>query len=237
MPETAVIAGLGPGFCEELAWTLAGEGYSLALFARSEAYLDEFETDLRDDGHDALAIPVDLTAPDAVSDGFERVRDELGPVEVLAYTASTTTDSDDELDPGRFEHMWRLYALGGLLCAEEAMRDMLDDEGTILFFGAAPEAGDYAFRSGKGAARGLALSLAERYGPRGVHVAHLIVDGMMLNPDVAERAEGLSDERFLDPAAVADVCLSVVEQDRRAWTWELDVRPYTQSLHASRLPL
>lgn len=231
MPQTAVIAGLGPGFCERFAWKLAREGYAVGLFARSEDYLRSVEEDLRDAGHDALAVPLDLTDPDALRDGIAAVRDGLGPVEVLAHTASTTTSADEVLDPDRFEAMWRLYTKSALLCVRETLDDLLASGGTVLFFGAAPEMGDLAYASAKDGARGLARSLANEYGPAGVHVAHVVIAGGILNPDVYERfdPDDVDEADYMDPEAVADTCWDLIEQDDSAWTFELDLRPYTRT--------
>ncbi|MFB6136534.1 MAG: SDR family NAD(P)-dependent oxidoreductase [Halobacteriaceae archaeon] len=232
MPETAVVAGLGPGFCERLAERLASDGYDVAVFGRSEEYLEEFAADLRAAGHDALAVPTDVTDSEQVADGFERVREALGPVEVLAHTASTATSpGGEELDPDRFEEMWRLYAYGGLLCFREALDDLRAEGGTALFFGAAPEAGDFAFKSGKDATRGLARSLADAYGPEGVHVAHVVVAGSIRNPDVYEGPGEVTEAEHMDPDAVAETCAHLVGQDRSAWTFELDLRPHVQGLY------
>jgi NAD(P)-dependent dehydrogenase (short-subunit alcohol dehydrogenase family) len=224
MSGTAVIAGVGPGFCEEFAWRLAREGHPVGLFGRSADYLAEFEEELREAGHEALAVPTDVTDPGAVAAGFDRVRDALGRVEVLAHTASTvTTPGGTALDPDRFEEMWRLYAYGGLLCAREAIEDAAESGGTILFFGAAPESGDVAFKSGKDATRGLARALADEYGSRGVHVAHVVIDGGLLNPDVYEGSGEVEEDRYIDPAAAAETCYHLVEQPDRGRTFELDL--------------
>jgi len=140
MPDTALVAGLGPGFCEAFARTLARENHPVGLFGRSEEYLESFATELREAGHDAVAVPTDVTDPEAVVAGVERVRDALGPVEVLAHTASTTTGSTGGLDPDRLEAMWRLYACGGLLCVDAVPDDLREIGGTALFFGPTPTA-------------------------------------------------------------------------------------------------
>jgi len=226
MPGTAVVAGVGPGFCEAFARKLGREGHPVALFGRSEEYLDGVAAELREAGHEALAVPTDVTDPEAVAAAFERTREELGPVEVLAHTASTvTTPSGPELDPDRFEEMWRLYAYGGLLCAREALADLKDGDSTVLFFGAAPDSGDFAFKSGKDATRGLARALADEYGPEGIHVAHVVIDGALLNPDVYDDAdeEAIDEAEYIDPEAAAETCYHLVDQPDRARTFELDL--------------
>ncbi|MFB6113226.1 MAG: SDR family NAD(P)-dependent oxidoreductase [Halodesulfurarchaeum sp.] len=224
MSGTAVIAGVGPGFGEEFAWRLAREGHPVALFARSNDYLNDVESELREEGFDALAVPTDVTDPEAVTEGFDRIRDAFGPVEVLSHMASTVTGgSKEELDPERLERMWRLYAYGGLLCFREALPDMRERGGTTLFFGASPEAGDFAFKSGKDATRGLARSLADEYGPDGIHVAHVTIDGQLLNPDVYESEGDVNEAEYIDPAAAAETCYHLVDQPDRARTFELDL--------------
>jgi len=223
MSNAAVIAGVGPGFPERLAERLGAEGYGLGLFGRSREYLDEVAADLREAGHEAVAVPTDVTDPDAVAAGVGRVRAELGPVEVLAHTASTTTGGD-ELDLDRFERMWRLYAYGGLCCVRAALPDLRETGGTVLFFGAAPESGDTAFRSGKDATRGLARSLADVYGPEGIQVSHVVIDGALLNPDVYENSGAVDETAYIDPAAAAETCTGLVRQDAGGWTFEVDIR-------------
>ncbi|MEF8887550.1 MAG: SDR family NAD(P)-dependent oxidoreductase [Haloarculaceae archaeon] len=224
MTSTAVIAGLGPGFCEEFAWNLAREGHPVGLFARSGDYLEGFAAELREAGHEAHAVPTDLTDPAAVTEGVAEVREELGPVEVLAHTASAATSApDDQLDPDRVEEMWRLYAHAGLLCFREVVEDLQAQGGTALFFGASPRGGDVAFKSGKDATRGLARALADEYGARGVHVAHVVIDGIMLNPDVRESLDEVDESEYIDPAAAAETCYHLVDQPARARTFELDL--------------
>jgi NAD(P)-dependent dehydrogenase (short-subunit alcohol dehydrogenase family) len=231
MTGAAVVAGVGPGFCERLAERLGSEGYAVGLFGRSPDYLEGVAADLREAGYEALAVPTDVTDEAAVAEGFEAVRRELGPVEVLAHTASTATAAAEELDPDRFEELWRLYAYGGLLCAREALPDMREREagGTLLFFGAPFESGDFAYASGKSAARSLACSLANEYGPEGVHVAHVVVAGGILNPDIYEGDDDVNEEAYMDPEAVAETCWHLIEQDESAWTFELDLRPHVQT--------
>lgn len=230
MPRTAVIAGHGPGFCESFAWTLAREGHPVGLFARSAEYLEEFAGELRAAGHEALAMPTDVTDPADVAAGVAAVREAFGPVGVLAHTASTVTSPrGEELSAERFEALWRLYAYGGLVCFREVVDDLRADGGTVLFFGASTRAGDFAFKSAKDATRGLARALEAAYGPEGVHVAHVVIDGRLLNPDVYETEDEVDEAVFIDPEAAAETCYHLVGQPDRARTFELD-------LHATGRP-
>jgi hypothetical protein len=119
--------------------------------------------------------------------------------------------------------MWRLYDYAGLLCFREIHEDLIKNQGTMLFFGAFPEAGDFAFKSGKDALRGLARSLENKYGSKGVHVAHVIIDGLLLNPDVYDDVTEVNEEEYIDPEAAAETCYHLIQQPSQARTFELDL--------------
>lgn len=227
MAQTAVIAGVGPGLGESIARRFDAEGCDVALFARSPGYLEDLAADLGS----GLAVPTDITDPDAVRDGFEAVRDAFGPVDVLVNHAGNYVRGGLlDLDPADVERAWRVGAYGGFLCSREAVPDMQDgDGGTVLFTGATSAirgaAGGLAFAGAKFAARGMAESMARELGPEGVHVAHVVIDGQIRPPD------GTTDRpahTYLDPDAIAGTYWSLVEQDRSAWTLELDLRPHVE---------
>ena len=235
MTYTVVIAGVGPGLGESLARKFVAEGCSVGLFARSEDYLTDLEADLQTEGADALAVPTDVTNPEQVTAGFERVREEFGPIDVLVNHAGNYLPGGLlDIEPGEFERMWRIAAYGGLLCSQEAVSDMLgsDDGGTVIFTGATSAlrgpAKGLAFGSAKFAVRGMAESMARDLGPEGVHVAHVIIDSQIFMPGARERQPDRNEETFLDPDAIADSYWHLAEQDRSAWTLELDLRPHVE---------
>jgi len=228
--RTTVIAGVGPGLGESLARKFADEGCSVGLFARSGEYVSELAADLPTD---AVGVEVDVADPADVEAGFERVREELGPVDVLVNHASggswrgLTDISADE-----FERAWRVGGYGAFLCSREAAADMLDrDGGTIIFTGATSavrgRGGAIGFSSAKFAARGMAESMARELGPEGIHVAHTVIDGQILTPE-ARDDDDRDTEAFLDPDEIAESYWHLVEQDRSAWTLELDLRPHVE---------
>jgi NAD(P)-dependent dehydrogenase (short-subunit alcohol dehydrogenase family) len=230
MTRTAVVAGVGPGLGESIARRFLEEGCRVGLFARSEEYLAELSAEL---GGDALAVPTDLTDPDAVEEGFEAVREAFGPVDVLVNNASGGAwEGLRGISPSAFEDAWRVSAYGGLLCSQAAVPDMLEgDGGTVIFTGATSavrgRGGAVGFSAAKFAVRGLAESMARELGPEGIHVAHVVVDGQIL-PDEGAAGTGRDAEEFLDPDAIADTYWHLVEQDRSAWTLELDLRPHVE---------
>ena len=235
MTRTAVVAGVGPGLGESIARRFVEAGCRVALLARTESYLDGLAADL---GDAALAVPTDLTRREEIEAAFTKVRRELGPVDVLVNHASGGVwkgAHDVSLD--EFERAWRIGARAGLQCSQEALDDMVGDDdesdgnsdgGTIIFTGATSSVrgrdGAAAFSSAKFAVRGLAESMAREFGPRGVHVAHVVIDGGIRPPDRTVE----KPEEYLDPDAIADSYWHLVEQDRSAWTLELDLRPHVE---------
>ena len=224
MTHAAIIAGVGPGFCESFAWKLAREGHPVGLFGRSEAYLESVASALQAEGFEAIAVPTDVTDPAAVEAGVKTVRGKFGPVSVLAYTASTVTDApEDGVDPARMKALWELYTYGSVLCVNTLLSDLRETHGTILFFGAAPGTGDIAYQSAKAGARGFARALANETAAKGVHVTHVVIDGGLLNPDVYDQKEPLDEGAYIDIDATAETCYHLIEQPARAQTFELDL--------------
>ncbi len=231
MTRTAVIAGVGPGLGESLARKFIAEGCAVGLFARSTDYLEDLADDL---GPDAVAVPTDITDPEQVTAGFETVRDTLGPVDVLVNHASGGAWKGlQAISPDAFESAWRVSAYGALLCSQEAVPDMLGgDGGTVIFTGATSATrgrdGAIGFSAAKFAVRGMAESMARELGPEGIHVAHVVIDGQIYTPSVAEAYPDRDPESFLEPDAIADSYWHLVEQERSSWTLELDVRPHVE---------
>lgn len=233
MTRTAVVAGVGPGLGESIARKFAREGCAVGLFARSADYLDELAADLPGE---ALAVPTDLTQPNEIREGFDRVREELGLADVLVNHASAASwEGLLDADVESFERAWVVNGRGAFVCSQEAVSDMLDGAGddqggTVIFTGATSairgRAGAIGFSAAKFAARGMAESMAREFGPEGVHVAHVVIDGQILTP--AARESDRPTHEFLDPDEIAETYWHLVEQDQSAWTLELDLRPHVE---------
>jgi len=220
MTRTAVVAGVGPGLGASLARKFAAEGCQVALFARSTDYIEDLADDLSDPG-DGLAVTVDLTDAEAIREGFETVREEFGPVDVLVNHASAASwngllDSNVE----EFERAWDVNGRGAFVCSQEAVGDMLDAEGaggTVIFTGATSavrsRGGAIGFTAAKFAARGMAMDIAQEYGSEGVHVAHVVIDGQIGGSGAEERYPERGTETFLDPDEMAETYWHLVTQD------------------------
>ena len=218
MTRTAVIAGVGPGLGESLARTFAAEGCRVALFARSAEYVEALADDLPEPG-EGLAVPTDLTDVEAVRSGFDAVRDAFGPVDVVinhASTASWTGLMDTSV--AEFERSWAVNGRGAFVCTQEAVGDMLETGGgTVVFTGATSAVrslgGAIGFTAAKFAARGMAMDVAQEFGPEGIHVAHVVIDGQIDSPDVRERDPDRDEETLLDPDEIAETYWHLVERD------------------------
>ena len=226
--RVAIIAGVGPGLGAALARKLAKEDCCIGMFARSPKFIGELGTEL---GDDALAVPADVSDPKQVAAGVRKVRERLGPVEILiAHASGSVGEGLLKTAPEQFEQSWRIAVLGAFLCARESVPDMLKrGAGAIIFTGATSSvrgrAGAVAFSSAKFAVRGLAQSLAVELWPTGIHVAHVIIDGVIDTPDVRRRYKPSADEPLLKPEAIADSYWNLIQQDRSAWSLEIDLRP------------
>ncbi|WP_224240185.1 SDR family NAD(P)-dependent oxidoreductase [Hyalangium gracile] len=229
--KVAAVFGVGPGLGASVARRFAKEGYAVALLARGEAGLREVHGDITRDGGRAAVFPADAGEASSISAAFARLRAELGPPEVLVYNAGAFQMGGIlELDPEAFESAWRANCLGGFLCAREVLPAMLErGRGTLLFTGAtASLRGGARFAGlavGKFGLRALAQSMAREFGPRGIHVAHVVIDGQIDTPRVRGMMPGRDTSTMLSPDAIAETYWQLHQQHPSAWTQELDVRP------------
>ena len=199
MEKIAVIAGVGPGSGAALARKFVAEGCNVALLSRSSAYIKNLSTRLAKSGRTVIPIPTDITEPEQVDRSFDRIREELGDPDILVnHAGNAAWGSFADLTPEAFEGAWRVCTLGGFLCSKQVVPGMLKKGGgSILFTGATSavrgRAGALAFSSAKFATRGLASALAREVGPYGIHVAHIIIDGVLDTPRV-RAGESLAED-------------------------------------------
>lgn len=226
MKRVALVVGVGPGLGAAIARRFAREGFQVALVARTPEFIGQLARELSSAGERAGAFVADVSQPKQAIEMIAKVRAELGPISVLVHNASSS--SGDGLlgtSAEQFEEAWRIAALGAFLCARETAPDMIaSGTGTMIFTGATSSVrggGWLAFSSAKFALRGLAQSLARELWPQGIHVAHVIVDGLI-------GAQKDSAEPMLHPNRMADAYFQLAEQDRSAWTLELDLRPHRE---------
>ena len=224
----ALIVGAGPGLGASLARAFIRDaGMRVIVAARR---LDKLEAIARETGADALAC--DSTDDAAVTALFDAATQQLGGApEVVVYNASQRVRGPFvSVDPAAVAQAISVTAYGAFLVAQQAARRMLPrGQGAILFTGASAGVKGYpqsaAFAMGKFALRGLAQSMARELAPQGIHVGHIVIDGGIRPPNDA--ADNGKDDH-LDPDAIASTYLHLLSQPRSAWTWEIEVRPWTE---------
>lgn len=225
--STALIVGAGTGLSASIARLFAKEGLSIVLAARDIAKLESL---CQQTG--AQSIACDATRPADVSHLFDETERRIGSPDVVVYNASARVRGPiSALDPLDVERSISVSAFGAFLVAQAAAKRMLPQgRGAIMFTGASASVKGYAesapFAMGKFALRGLAQSLARELSPKGIHVAHFVIDGgirsaMRLVPP--DRPDSL-----LDPDAIAANYLHILKQPRSAWTWEVEIRPWIE---------
>jgi NAD(P)-dependent dehydrogenase (short-subunit alcohol dehydrogenase family) len=234
----AVVAGVGEGLGSAVARRFAAAGYKAVMWARNEDKLKGFAADIRAKGGEALGMKVDVRIEQEVSDALVGIEREHGPVEVAVFNAGAQHRKPLlEITADQFEKVWRLGCLGGFVFGREAIRHMLSRKrGTLLFTGATSAlrggANFAAFAATKFGLRAVAQSMAREFGPQGIHVATVIVDGAIDMPAIhqrfGDRIKDLPPDGLLSPDAIAETYLQLHQQQRSAWSLELDVRPYCE---------
>jgi len=228
--ERALIVGAGSGLSASLARRAAREGMALVLAARDTQKLEALA---RETG--AQAVACDASRPEEVDRLFATLDAGGERLDLVVYNPSARARGPIvELDPEAVRHAITVTAFGGFLVARAAAQRMTKQgHGTILFTGASASVKGYArsssFAMGKFALRGLAQSMARELAPKGIHVAHFVIDGGVRNAEKG-RVEGANRaaDSYLDPDAIAQSYLHVVQQPRSAWTWEVELRPWVE---------
>jgi NAD(P)-dependent dehydrogenase (short-subunit alcohol dehydrogenase family) len=220
-----VIAGGGGVLGQALAREFAGAGYAVsALRRRADAATAD------DPVH---SMPCDLRDGPATRAALAQAAAARGPVQVLVYNAAHLVIAPvSELTAQQFEESWRVGAAGAFECMQAVLPSMLArGSGTLICSGATASlrgsARFAALAAAKFALRGLVQSLARELQPQGIHVAHVVLDGLLLGSPSVQRFGG-ADSRSIDPAEAARAYRWLAEQNRSAWTHELDLRPHSE---------
>ncbi|MFI5317342.1 MAG: SDR family NAD(P)-dependent oxidoreductase [Myxococcota bacterium] len=241
MADGAVVFGVGAkaGLGGALCRRFAREGLTVFAAGRTKAKLEPLADEIRARGGRAHALIADVTLAADMARAFESVEKETGaPPELVVYNAGNMaagplTDMTDEF----FEAAWRVCAFGAFLCGREAARRMVPrGRGTLIFTGATSSMRSrppfVAFAAAKAAERAVAHGLAREFGPKGLHVAHVVVDGVidgeLVNSRMPQIKQSLGADGMLDIGALADTYWMLHKQARSAWTLELDLRPYKE---------
>lgn len=230
----AVVFGAGEALGGAVARRFARAGYHAVPSRRKAERLEALAAAIRDDGGKATAIACDARDEEAVQALYERVEDEIGPVEVAVFNAGAWHNAPiAEMTARVYRQVWDTAAFAGFLTAREAARRMVPrGKGTILFTGATASLrggpGFAAFAGAKFALRALAQAMSRELAPKGVHVAHVVVDGRIDSEAVRARFQ-VEEAELMPPDAIAETFFAVHAQERDAWTFEIDLRPWGEA--------
>lgn len=231
--------GIGGAVCARFA----AAGLHVYAVGRSAERVELLVKELQAGGGAATAIVADVADPAAVAKVFERAAAEGHALEVMVFNAAERNlpKAFLEMTPEFVENLWRVGCFAGFLAGQEAVRAMLPNgRGTILFTGATASLRGRAkfggFASAKAGLRAIAQSMAREFGPRGIHVAHVVVDGVVNGDRVKSVGHGAGkaflltkgEDGALDPDAIAEAYWQLHVQPRSAWTHELDLRPFKE---------
>ena len=226
--KTALIVGAGPGLSASLARLFARQGLQVALAARNTDKLAALAGETA-----AATFACEATEPEEVAALFDVVNATQGVPDIVVYNASARARGPiTDVAPDAVARAIAVSAFGGFLVAQQAARHMVArGSGAILLTGASASVKGYpqsaAFAMGKFALRGLAQSMARELAPKGVHVAHFVIDGGIRS--AVRQNPNDNPDSLLDPDAIAENYWHIATQPRSAWTWEVELRPWVEN--------
>jgi len=239
--KVVLVVGAGDATGGAIARRFAREGYAAVITrrARHMAELEAMAERIRGDGGAAHPFAVDARSEDEMVPFIERIERDIGPIEVAVYNIGANVSFPITETTSRvFTKVWEMACFGGFLMGREVARHMIPRaSGTILFTGATASVrggdGYAAFAAGKHGLRAVAQSMARELGPKGIHVAHVVVDGAIDTQWIEEmfpdRYALKDQDGVLDPEQIAENYWNLHTQHRSAWTHELDLRPWIEA--------
>jgi NAD(P)-dependent dehydrogenase (short-subunit alcohol dehydrogenase family) len=229
--RVCVVTGVGPGTGAALVRRFAAEGWRVAMLARDRARLEKLAAEIPG----TASFPVDVADLDALRATLARVKTELGAPRALLHNAvAGGFGTFDTVKPEDLEARFRVNVTSLLVLAQELAPGMVAaGGGAIVVTGNTSawrgKAGFAGFAPTKAAQRVLCESLARALGPQGVHVAYVVIDAVIDVPWTRKMYADRPDDFFIRPAGIADAVHHLVAQERSAWTFELDLRPFKEN--------
>jgi NAD(P)-dependent dehydrogenase (short-subunit alcohol dehydrogenase family) len=237
--KVALVVGAGDAIGSAIVRTFAERGFIACGARRNGEKLEGLVEELTAAGHRAHGFSCDARKEEAVTELFERIESEIGPLEVVVFNIGANVPMGIlETDSRKFFKIWEMACFSGFLVGREAARYMTDrGRGTIIFTGATASvrgaAGFAAFASAKHGLRALAQSMARELGPRNIHVAHVVIDAAVdtewVQGMIPEFDKLKADDGIVDPDDLAGNYVALYDQPRSCWTFEMDVRPWRET--------
>lgn len=227
--EFALLVGVGPGFGYALARRLAREGIAVILVSRNSSNLDGLVSEIRGSGGYACAYGCDATSETSVARLFANIYEMFGVPNLVVYSLQNFGPGVvTEIEFPAFEEGLKHNCIGAFLVSKSAAQLMAPlGRGSIILIGSTSSiigrAGHLNLAAGKFGQRALAQVLARELWPKGIHVAHLLIDA-----DIDEGAFENCPETSSDPNQIAETVLHVHRQSKSAWTSEMDIRPWNE---------
>jgi NAD(P)-dependent dehydrogenase (short-subunit alcohol dehydrogenase family) len=237
--KAIIVIGAGDALGGAIARRFAAEGYAAVIVRRHADQLEQLAAAIREAGGEAHPFGVDARQEDQMVALFAKVEAEISPVEVCVFNIGANVRFPIAETTSRvFMKVWEMACFAGFLAGRESAKVMTPrGKGTVIFTGATASVrgreGFAAFASAKHGLRAVAQSMARELGPKGVHVAHTIIDGAIDTAWIAEnfpeRYATKAEDGILNPEHIADAYWALHVQPRDAWTHELDLRPYMEA--------
>ena len=230
MAKVALVAGVGRGTGGAVARRFAAGGYNVALVARSMPRLKEFEGELPG----SLALECDITDPVALADMLAKCRSDLGEPDVVVHNAARGVwGSFLDIDPADMEQNFAVNTMSLLHLARAVAPTMIDrGSGAIVVTGNTSalrgKSNFSGFAPTKAAQRILAEAMARELGPKGIHVAYVVIDAIIDLQWTRRKFPEVPDERFAKPDDIAETVYQVAHQPKSAWSFNVEVRPYSE---------
>jgi NAD(P)-dependent dehydrogenase (short-subunit alcohol dehydrogenase family) len=235
----ALVIGAGDATGGAIARRFAREGYTVCVTRRHADKLAPLVERIQAEGGQVHGFGSDARDEAAVIELMAQIERDIGPIEVMVFNIGanvrfSVTDTTERV----YRKVWEMAALAGFLTGREAAKVMLPrTRGTILFTGATASlrgaAGFSAFAGAKHALRALAQSMARELAPQGIHVAHVVIDGAIDTRFIAEnfpeRYALKEQDGILNPEDIAEAYWQLHRQPRSAWTFEMDLRPWSET--------
>ena len=238
--KKAVVLGVGvaQGVGGTLCKRFAADGHHVFIGGRTERKIEAIADSIAADGGNATPVLTDATNEQSVVSLFDAIQTSgPGQLDLAIYNAGNNTPGKIiDMEADYFEAAWRIGCFGAFLFGREAVKRMLPKGGALLFTGASSSmrgrAGFGAFTAAKGGLRNFAQAMSKEYGPEGIHVGHVVVDGGIdgerLRTYFADRVAAMDDDQLVDLPGIADAFSYLYRQQPRSWTFEVDLRTYRE---------